>query len=881
MFIMGLLPDAGFRQSGKTYRSIVTALLTVSVLYATGASAQQITRGPYLQKATTSSIIIHWRTGSAVDSKVFYGTDPDNLNMSVEDLTSKTEHILELTGLTQDTRYYYSVGTTSAVLASDETHTFQTFPTPGVDHPTRIWVEGDSGKYNWTQWLVRDAYNLTTSPRPADVWLMLGDNAYTWGRDWEHQEQLFDVYPKILRSLALWPSLGNHEYYLGSAQPYFNIFDLPTAGEAGGIPSGTEEYFSHDYGDIHFINLNSMQDDLTTNGPMLTWLENDLAANDKYWVIAYWHHLPYATGGVSGHLSDAMRMNALPILEAYGVDVVLTGHYHNYRRTKLLNGHYGASPYRYESANVLDRGDGKEDGDGAYIKPGVGGTPNEGAVYVLAGSSGQIAGNYPIGPLSHPSFAETAWNKLGSVVIDIAGNRLEYKWIDDEAIARDYFTIIKGPDTFGPALTSAQSAGTDKVVVQFSEDVDATDAATAANYAIPGIAVSAATVLSPRTVELETSSLTLDTRYTVTATGISDLTGNGITANNSQEFKADTRLPGDADADGMADIWEFQYELDYTDPTDAAGDLDNDGVTNLQEFLDGSIPNVSDTDGDGLGDGDEISIYGTDPDDSDTDDDGMPDGWEVTYELEPTDPADAAGDLDNDALSNLLEYQNNSDPTNKYTDSDWINDYFEVTWSKTDPTNPDTDGDGMDDFFEAYYWINPNNPDSANWDNDSDGLNNLEEYNRGTKVLDADSDGDGMPDGWEVTMGINPLFPSADRDPDLDGLDNLPEMNNGTDPQNPDSDNDGLLDGAEIANSTNPLLRDTDGDFVPDGYEVNTLGTDPLNSDTDSDGMPDFWESINNTGPTDPNSGNLNPDGDAYVNLQEYQNGTNPNVADP
>jgi hypothetical protein len=120
----------------------------------------------------------------------------------------------------------------------------------------------------------------------------------------------------------------------------------PAEGEAGGLASGTERYYSFDYANIHLVCLDAMTSDRSPAGPMLTWLEEDLAATDKAWIIAFWHHPPYTWGT---HNSDFerelidMRENAVPILERYGVDLVLCGHSHVYERSWLLNGHYGYS----------------------------------------------------------------------------------------------------------------------------------------------------------------------------------------------------------------------------------------------------------------------------------------------------------------------------------------------------------------------------------------------------------------------------------------------------------------------------------------------------------------------------------------------------------
>ncbi len=75
--------------------------------------------------------------------------------------------------------------------------------------------------------------------------------------------------------------------------PYYDMFTLPAAGEAGGIASGTEAYYSFDYANIHFICLDSYDVDRSVDGAMLTWLEYDLVATTADWIIAFWHHPPY------------------------------------------------------------------------------------------------------------------------------------------------------------------------------------------------------------------------------------------------------------------------------------------------------------------------------------------------------------------------------------------------------------------------------------------------------------------------------------------------------------------------------------------------------------------------------------------------------------
>ncbi|MGM0767457.1 MAG: hypothetical protein ACQEV6_05495 [Pseudomonadota bacterium] len=95
---------------------------------------------------------------------------------------------------------------------------------------------------------------------------------------------------------------------------------------------------------------------------------------------------------------------------------------------------------------------------------------------------------------------------------------------------------------------------------------------------------------------------------------------------------------GDSDGDGLPDEWEVRYGLDPNDPSDADADLDNDGLSNREEFL-----------------------SGTDPSNPDTDGDGLPDGYEVQYGLDPT-TNDRDADPDGDGLTNYQEFLAESDP---------------------------------------------------------------------------------------------------------------------------------------------------------------------------------------------------------------------------
>ena len=425
--------------------------LLVLLLLSGLAVAQTVTRGPYLQSPTPNSVIVKWRTDVATDSVVGYAM-VDGTPAAESALSATTEHEVLLSGLVADTLYNYTIGNSTGVLVGgsltangDGEHFFTTAPASGSDKPTRVWVIGDSGTKNADAAAVRDAYKAYTGSRGTDVWLMLGDNAYRNGTDTEYQQAVFDMYPQLLRQVPLWSALGNHDgidIFFNPPGAYPQIFSFPTAGESGGVSSGSEKYYSFDYANIHFITLDSTTNaNRAAGSAMWDWLAADLAANTQRWTIAFWHHPHYSKGS---HDSDAevvlqeMRALAMPPLDAAGVDLVLTGHSHSYERSNLIDGHYGAST-TLTAPMVLDGGDGSELGDGAYLKPGAAGTPHEGAVHAVVGSSGKTEAG---GTLDHPVM-ERSIEVLGSMVLDVTRYRLDATFIDSVGVVQDEFTIIK------------------------------------------------------------------------------------------------------------------------------------------------------------------------------------------------------------------------------------------------------------------------------------------------------------------------------------------------------------------------------------------------------------------------------------------------------
>ena len=409
----------------------------------------RILRGPYLQTGTPSEITIRWRTNIPTGSRIVYGTSYEDLNLSAEDRRDTTEHSVKISDLQPDTKYFYGIGNAAEILTPrDSSFYFITYPTSSTDRTIRIWAIGDFGTGDLIPKSVKESYLKFKGDKHTDVWLMLGDIGYTHGTDAQYQKALFDnMFEDALRNTVAWTTFGNHDARSADSQtqtgPYYDIFSLPVNGEAGGVPSGTEAYYAFDYGDIHFISLDTEDTPLDTDGDMINWLKSDLKASNSAWTIVFFHHPPYTKGSHnsdshwdSGGRMDQVRENILPILDTYGVDLVLSGHSHVYERSYLIANHYGHSKtFRPKNMIVYPAGKRKKY-PASYIKSDHG----PGAIYVVCG----VGGSRPMGGhLGYPAMAYSSDQYRGSMVIEINDNKLYAIFLDTQGKVRDWFRIEK------------------------------------------------------------------------------------------------------------------------------------------------------------------------------------------------------------------------------------------------------------------------------------------------------------------------------------------------------------------------------------------------------------------------------------------------------
>jgi hypothetical protein len=388
--------------------------------------APALVRFPYIQNAGGDHASILWATSDPADAFVDFSAD--GLNFTTVPAVSRsfaraetgllppfTQYRSDLTGLTPKTMYVYRVNTGGQYLAQGR------FRTAGSG-PFRFVAIGDSGQGSEPQ---RAIAARIASEDPAFM-LHAGDIAYMHGRHLDFQLNHFNVYSSVLSVTPFFPVPGNHEYETLQAQPFLLTHAVPI----DNVPEeGRGRYYSFDWGNAHFVCLDSntsLQRASAGDGEMLRWLERDLRATRQFWRVAVIHHTPYGAGPNQQEIAPFLvRSAVVPILEAYGVQLVLSGHEHSYQRSHHLR-------------------------DGSVVPA------NTGTVYVTTGGGGAFL--YPVfsTPLMAASISSHHYLK-----VDVDGARMSLSATAPGGLVLDRFTIQPLPvlsDTRrGPSFTVTPS----------------------------------------------------------------------------------------------------------------------------------------------------------------------------------------------------------------------------------------------------------------------------------------------------------------------------------------------------------------------------------------------------------------------------------------
>jgi hypothetical protein len=295
-----------------------------------GASLGGLTRAPYLQRVTKSDAVVAWTSAGAASGAVLVETPdgapiasfPAAVDASAPLPGGASQWEAAVSGLAPATTYCYSVYQDGEpVTAPAPLHSA---PAAGTGARIQFVAIGDSGGGGSDQ----RALEQQIATVPFDFMIHTGDIAYGDGALADFETKFFGMYAPLLASQPVFPASGNHEYGTADAAPFRQVFVLP---ENGG-PGGSERWYSYDWGDVHFVVL-----DTEKTGPaQAAWLEADLAANKLPWTIVYGHKPPHSSGE---HGNDqGFLQYFVPMIEAHHVPLVLAGHDHNYERFKPING---------------------------------------------------------------------------------------------------------------------------------------------------------------------------------------------------------------------------------------------------------------------------------------------------------------------------------------------------------------------------------------------------------------------------------------------------------------------------------------------------------------------------------------------------------------
>jgi hypothetical protein len=271
-----------------------------------------------------SSITILWRTDAATMSSrvelgadASYGTAIEGRSFPIGTTTDDARvHEVRICGLEPGVSWHYRVGGEGGWSGD---HTFTTAPSPGSTQPFVVGVAGDSRGDPATWKLVLQGM----AAHGVDLRIFTGD-AVDSGSSLTAWDAWFDASEGYLEDV---PTVFAHSNHDALAQLWFALTAEP----------GNEQWYSFDYGNVHFTGYNDTVATTSDWNTELTWLATDFAASHQPWKIAF-HHKP-AYSSCTVHPEDpAVKAYVVPLEEAGGVDIDIAGHNHNYERTFPLRG---------------------------------------------------------------------------------------------------------------------------------------------------------------------------------------------------------------------------------------------------------------------------------------------------------------------------------------------------------------------------------------------------------------------------------------------------------------------------------------------------------------------------------------------------------------
>lgn len=312
---------------------------------------------PYSMAPTTNSVKILWQMNDeteATNAVVYYGTDPDNLDQQISTSSGWNVadegymHIVTLTGLQPNTRYYFTVGA-SAKRRFDKICSTKTAPEQGTAF--RIFTISDihgNARNNWS-----NMQDFICSLN-CDISLMNGDFVSSKGNDRNWNNYFFTPGAQFLSQVPLMSSVGNHEtgdprgIRWSSYYDYFHQFPHEGACEGDTIDPRNEAYFHFVYGNADIIMLNLNGDESSPaflpGSRQYAWADSILNMCTQPWIIIC-HHVGVHTSGYHGQWADEPRQMG-KLFEKYAAEpynkriISLSGDDHSFEHLYKKGVHY-------------------------------------------------------------------------------------------------------------------------------------------------------------------------------------------------------------------------------------------------------------------------------------------------------------------------------------------------------------------------------------------------------------------------------------------------------------------------------------------------------------------------------------------------------------
>jgi len=224
-------------------------------------------------------------------------------------------------------------------LAGKEATAWQELKTPqGNNFKALIFPDSQSSDYTAWQNISRFAWKTY---KDADFFVNMGDLVDN-GEDHNQWNYWFEAVDDMIKHIPVVPVMGNHETYnlawkVRMPEAYLHLFALPKLENA----TYQNQYYSFDYGDVHFVVLNTQENEIKGFQPdmmklQVEWLKKDLAQTKKKWKVVLMHKDVLQYGFLTRPTPRAEGISEegnlfMPIFDANNVDVVLTAHLHTYR----------------------------------------------------------------------------------------------------------------------------------------------------------------------------------------------------------------------------------------------------------------------------------------------------------------------------------------------------------------------------------------------------------------------------------------------------------------------------------------------------------------------------------------------------------------------